>query len=116
MGNSCEERILDHLNGRLEDMPEDYCEDCQEQSCELDHLNSESVLEVSKSVVYKVLLSTGGPADWFNVYIDPIDNEIDRIEYVFQDWFDGAVRTLDSDQRERVENWIHANVYLEEIH
>ena len=64
------------------------------------------LLEVSRLTVFKVLLSTGGPADWLEIacegdtpryqplegageYLEPV-----RITYVFQDWYDGARREL----------------------
>jgi hypothetical protein len=40
----------------------------------------------SKRVV-TVLISTGGPADWFEATVD--NGEIERIEYVYQDWCGG---------------------------
>ena len=46
-------------------------------------------LEITSSRVIKILFSTGGPADWINVFVDS-DNYIQYIEYHYQDWFDGA--------------------------
>ena len=54
----------------------------------------EMPLSVETIRTVKVLLSTGGPADWFEAQLDD-DGDIRRIEYVYQDWFDGARRTLD---------------------
>ena len=39
-------------------------------------------------------LSTGGPGDEFRVFTDVYKN-IDRVEYVFLDWFDGAIHKLE---------------------
>ena len=39
-------------------------------------------------------LSTGGPGDEFRIYTD-VDKNIDRVEYVFLDWFDGAIHEVD---------------------
>lgn len=39
-------------------------------------------------------LSTGGPADEFRIYTD-VDKNIDRVEYVYLDWFDGAIHKVD---------------------
>lgn len=57
-------------------------------------------LETFRTV--KVLLSTGGPADWLEYTVDDTEDatggEIVGVEYVFQDWFDGArVRLADED-------------------
>jgi hypothetical protein len=46
-------------------------------------------LEITSSRVIKILFSTGGPADWINVFVDS-DNYIQYIEYHYQDWFDHA--------------------------
>jgi hypothetical protein len=71
---------------------------------------SESVLAISKEIVYKIEFSYGGPQDYFMVFVDPDDNQINKIEYHFLDWFDGATRILrgeDFDTAEQVFlNWI----------
>ena len=46
-------------------------------------------LEVTVERVIKILFSTGGPADWVNVFIDS-DNDIKYVEYHYQDWYDHA--------------------------
>ena len=60
--------------------------------------------------VYRVQLSTGGPGDDFWLYVDPEDREIERIEYAFLDWFDGARRELRGEDFEVVkgffEGWV----------
>lgn len=65
----------------------------------------EMPLSVETFKVLKVLLSTGGPADWFEAQIDD-DGDILRIEYVYQDWFDGARRTLDGAEFDQAERFI----------
>jgi hypothetical protein len=97
---SCAERIEGHLNGRLEDFRRITRDACSEDSDKADEAQEEQYalpLEVSTLRVVKVLLSTGGPADWFEVTTDP-DGEPSRIAYVFQDWFDGATTVLDGEQ------------------
>ena len=64
----------------------------------------QSILSVDTKIVKDVLLSTGGPADFFRFYIDPEDQTITRISYHFQDWADGAVRTLDAHEFDMVAN------------
>ena len=108
---TCEERLQSQLEGRLEDMVPD-CPACQEGNCG-DHINSESVLEVAQEVWYKIGLSWGGPADFFRVKVS--DNEIERIVYHFQDWYDGASLELSGDEFATVNNWIMANVYIEGV-
>jgi len=55
--------------------------------------------------VYRVQLSTGGPGDDFYLYVDPEDRTIERIEYAFLDWFDGARRELRGDDFETVRDF-----------
>ena len=63
----------------------------------------EDVLEISPlHIVYHVGLSWGGPADGFYLYVDPEDHTIDKVEYYFQDWFDGAKRVLTGDKFDMV--------------
>jgi hypothetical protein len=52
--------------------------------------------------VVRVQMSTGGPGDEFEVYIDPNDGEIVKIIYRFLDWFDGAERELRGDDFEKI--------------
>ena len=39
-------------------------------------------------------LSWGGPGDEFRVFTD-VNKNIDRVEYVYLDWFDGAIHKVD---------------------
>lgn len=115
--NSCEARIDAQLASRLEDIPDlvtaDRCQKCHDmEGCD-EHLTFENVLSVDKHIYYDVLLSTGGPEDFFRVFVD--GEEISGIEYHFKDWFDGAVRRLTGDQLADVEDWLRYNVYLEEV-
>ena len=67
---------------RSSDYDYDKSEEARE---ELDNL----ALEVSVYKVIKVLLSTGGPADWIEVKVNN-DDEILGMTYHYQDWFDHA--------------------------
>lgn len=73
----------------------------------------ESILDVEKKTFYRVLLSCGGPQDWFDVYVD--DRQIQYIEYHFSDWFDHADRNLTGAEFDDVEKWLHSVVYMEEV-
>ena len=46
--------------------------------------------------MYRVELSYGGPQDYFDVFVSD-DGDIERIEYRFLDWFDGATRVVEGD-------------------
>lgn len=52
-----------------------------------------SPCNVDTKRVVTILLSTGEPHDEFRCALDNNGN-IERIEYLFRDWFDGAVRVL----------------------
>jgi hypothetical protein len=53
-------------------------------------------LGATKQVVWRVDLSTGGPGDWFEFYVDD-NGDVERIEYHFNDWFDHAQRSISHD-------------------
>jgi len=115
---SCEERIADQAEGRLEDMRRflhkyqranevgEY--DAAERLLER---QQEMPLSVEKLAVYRIELSTGGPADWFDVYMN--GGEIQYIEYHFSDWFDHAERNLTGAEFDTVRDWLQSVVYLE---
>jgi hypothetical protein len=54
-----------------------------------------------RQTVVSIELSTGGPADGFRFTFDE-DGDLERAEYYFQDWFDGATRKLDQDEAQAV--------------
>lgn len=85
---TCEQRIGAELEWRMQELRR-----CLDDEAALEEYR-ESILEVEKAITYRVLLSWGGPSDFFVVHVDPGDRQITRIEYCFQDWFDGATRTL----------------------
>jgi len=64
----------------------------------------ESVLAVSKKIVYKIELSWGGPQDYFEVVVDPDDNRVESATYHFLDWFDGAEITVSKDDLVKIED------------
>jgi len=54
----------------------------------------ERLLElVPQYTLYRAQISTGGPGDQFELYVDE-DGEIAKIAYVFLPWFDRAERVL----------------------
>ena len=61
-------------------------------------------------------LSTGGPGDEFRIFTD-IQKKIDRIEYVYLDWFDVAsheVRDIPAALRDAVEWFLEFSSYDQE--
>jgi hypothetical protein len=93
---SCEERIAGELQSRLQSIGDLF----DKTDSDDDEVREEAIeeldtypLSVGIEYVVTVLISTGGPADWFEATVG--GGEITRIEYVYQDWFDSARRVLD---------------------
>ena len=70
----------------------------------------ENALALTKSTVYTIELSWGGPADGFKVYCDPDFAEIIAVKYYYADWFEYKERSLSSQELElikpRLENYL----------
>jgi hypothetical protein len=62
----------------------------------------EDLLSVDKTVTYRLCLSWGGPADYFELDWSPHNGEWRGGRYLFQDWFDGASRALTLEQVEQI--------------
>lgn len=60
------------------------------------------VLSLDKHVTYRLCLSFGGPADYFEIDWDLGAKGWIGGRYVFQDWFDGATRPLTTEQIEQL--------------
>lgn len=99
---TCAERIDGAMSSREVDLEEIY-EKISSDDNEISYEGYDEIgyfaLEVSSFKVIKILLSTGGPADWIEVTLDD-DNEICSMKYFYQDWFDCASKP------------IHKNSYL----
>lgn len=76
-----------------------------------DH-SMERVLSIEFFKTVKILLSTGGPEDYFEVYFD--DDVILGGRYFYKDWFDGASRAISAAEAEDVIEGL--GVYLEGVH
>lgn len=92
----CEERIDEHLKGRLEDLEtlfhnyngEEYHEELgnfNEYGLCFDYVESND----QEKGYYRYQLSWGGPSDEFRIWVS-FFGKIEKIEYWFLDWFDGA--------------------------
>lgn len=89
---SCSARIYDELVERetlIEELSDRWLEDNDEDA--YDELNNLALGIESKKVI-KIELSTGGPADWVEVWCD--DSQILEMYYHFSDWFDHAERKI----------------------
>ena len=99
---SCKARITEHLHGRTDDLVilwKNYQDDPEKSDDNLGTFNDYGLCfdyadrEGRKGGYFRYQLSWGGPADEFRFYTDP-GFKLNRVVYVFQDWFDGAERTL----------------------
>jgi hypothetical protein len=74
----------------------------------------EMPLSVSRQVVHRIDLSTGGPADWLEVFMDSADEStIDRIVYHFADWFDHAETVLEGADFDAAERFARELLVIE---
>ena len=63
---------------------------------------SENLLSVEKVTTYKLCLSWGGPADYFELDWSEESKAWVGGRYIFQDWFDGADRSITPEQAEQL--------------
>jgi len=88
---TCAELIDSELADREEQVAEIFAKidsDDSEQNEEGYQELSEFDYGVSVYSVARVTWSGGGPADWVEITYDKHD--LIKVEYVYQDWFDGA--------------------------
>lgn len=109
---SCEARIEGQLKDREKDLRDLFAiaDDYEGDEDLRDQANSEIYEFAYGYETYKVTRLTwsgGGPADWIEVQHD--SNGIRRIDYVFQDWYDGARREV----KEGSPVWRYASIMLD---
>jgi hypothetical protein len=87
---TCAERIHKEMESRAVYLEELYDKMASDEGSEeaIDEYQ-QFALDIEKYTVVKILLSTGGPADWIEVKVDE-DGDIHGMSYHFQDWFDHA--------------------------
>jgi Mg2+ and Co2+ transporter CorA len=91
---------LIHYHNRSIDIPED--EDYNEYSL------LELPIGIDKKTVITLCLSWGGPADYLDITLDNT-NTIVKVEYRYEDWFDGAKVKVD----EKSPLWHMAEIFVE---
>jgi hypothetical protein len=91
----CKERIDKELKERIEEFKEGL-----KSEDPIEWIN-ESALALTKTWLYRLELSYGGPQDYFLFEYDPEAKQLVRITYHFLDWFDGAEREI----KENSEEW-----------
>jgi len=107
----CKQRINGELAGRVSDLrqlwtlyrndPEATTEDganFNEYGLSFDYV-APGTFNGQRRGYFRYQISWGGPSDEFRFYAEGRGYRwtLDRVEYVFLDWFDGAKRTLSGD-------------------
>lgn len=105
---TCQERVADELESRMEDLRqlwEAYCNDPEssvenlgtfdEYGLSFDYVAPQTFKNQTRGY-FRYQLSWGGPSDEFRIYAEGQDYRwiVDKIEYWFLDWFDGAKKYL----------------------
>jgi hypothetical protein len=123
---TCEQRIENELKGRLEELLPEVntwtllkcarhlkSEGRAIKTADLEELRQEvldvmreraceSLLSLEKVTTYKLCLSWGGPADYFELDWSEESKAWVGGRYIFQDWFDGANRSITPEQAEQL--------------
>lgn len=114
-----DDQVQDEVDRFVEEYTKAYDEEPSEEAVDKfreeliknEEYNEESLYEfplgMSKHTVFKIELSTGGPADFIKAYVDD-EGIIDRVTYHYQDWFDGAEMEVD----ENSSMWEFVEIYL----
>jgi hypothetical protein len=121
---TCEERINEHMEGRLEDLRtlwDLYYEDTEaydddlgniyEYGLSFDYVAPDTFKDQERGY-FRYQLSWGGPSDEFRFYAEPVRYgwKPYLIEYWFLDWFDGAhriLRGIDKELLEEIFEWFN---------
>ena len=90
---TCEQLVDEELTDRLEDIRKSARYDPDDE-------NYIEPLSIDRVVTYKVCLSWGGPADFFELDWDG-EGWIGGL-YIYQDWFDGATRNITDEEAEEI--------------
>jgi hypothetical protein len=100
---TCSDRVADERKAREQQLDELFARVNADDADDADEANDELMslpLEVTATVTLKVLLSTGGPADYLTAEIERARHGWERstdVTYHFADWFDHASEVLDDE-------------------
>jgi hypothetical protein len=87
----CEDKIEAELKDREEYLAGLYAMSDEDSDEARENLN-EMAYGISTMKITRIIWSGGGPADHIEIFHD--EAGIDRVEYVYQDWYDGARRPV----------------------
>ena len=109
MGTRCADRVQEAMESRLEDLrdfrnrlnsgDDDAIDDAMEEFswyglC-FDYVEAGTFTDQDEPY-FRWQISWGGPSDEFRFFLQNGD-ELQRVEYWFLDWFDGACREIDEE-------------------
>jgi hypothetical protein len=90
--SNCESKIEAELKDREDYLAGLYAMDDLDSDEAREQIN-EMAYGISTMKITRVIWSGGGPADHIEIFHD--EAGIDRVEYVYQDWYDGARRPVE---------------------
>jgi hypothetical protein len=131
MNETCKNRINKEFNNRMNDLKtlwdsyqkgEEDTEDLGnifEYGLSFDYV-SPGTFKNQRKGYFRYQLSWGGPSDEFRIYAHPqkirnnwITWEVEKIEYWFLDWFDGAHKELKTGKNYQLINDIFQGLFVE---
>jgi hypothetical protein len=122
MEQTCKTRLSENLKGRIEDLKTLWASYCKGEEtteelgslCEYGLCFDYVAPEGHKRGYFRYQLSWGGPSDEFRIFAEGSGYRwvVDKIEYWFLDWFDGASRKLTGKNLELIDE-IFQNLFVE---
>jgi len=122
MDEKCKAGLPENLKGRIEDLKTLWDSECkgEENTEDLGNLNEYGLCfdyvapEGYRRGYFRYQLSWGGPSDEFRIFASGSGYRwiVDKIEYWFLDWFDGASRKLSGKNFKLIEE-IFQNFFVE---
>ena len=91
--NTCKKLIAEKLKGRLGE----FRSALQSEKETLSY-QRENIVAVTKKFIYRIHLSWGGPEDFFEIEVDPVNGKVESLMYHYLDWMDGAKLPITLDE------------------
>lgn len=92
---TCEDKIKEELQDRQDQLAALYDaidgDDVEASDAAMEEIR-EMAYGIETTSVTRVIWSGGGPADYLDIF--HTGGELTRVEYVYQDWYDGARRMV----------------------
>lgn len=111
------DEFVAHAEGRKADqdlyqqiMQDESLDDEQKEAKILENIGEP--LSITRWIEIDIVLSWGGPADGYRLYIDPETREAVSGVYYFMPWFGYEERRLSSEELDTVAEMYHVDAYL----